>query len=117
VAYAQSEAFPASDWAGKASQRRYDQSAKGKRRHIRSNQQHKARYPDHIRARTAVNTALKAGKLVRQPCVYCGSAEAQGHHEDYGRPLEVTWMCGPCHRAYHRGEVEALSRLVGVEAI
>ena len=35
----------------------------------------------------------------------CGAANAQGHHEDYAKPLDVTWLCARCHSAVHRGAV------------
>lgn len=44
---------------------------------------------------------LKRGKIAKQPCVRCGSSESQMHHEDYSKPLEVTWLCRPCHLQVH----------------
>jgi len=46
-------------------------------------------------------TARKRGKVVQQPCVRCGSAKSEGHHEDYMKPLEVVWLCRPCHTEEH----------------
>ena len=57
--------------------------------------------PEKRAARTAVWKALSGGGLIKQPCK-CGCIEVQGHHEDYSKPLEVEWMCIPCHRKYHR---------------
>ena len=55
-------------------------------------------------ARTAVHAALKSGRLVKQPCVLCDSRRhVVGHHEDYTRPLDVTWLCTTCHRRHHNG--------------
>jgi hypothetical protein len=47
------------------------------------------------------NVLLRRGHLKRELCVVCGSAAAQMHHPDYGRPRNVVWMCAPCHRALH----------------
>lgn len=47
--------------------------------------------------------ALKIGKLKRGVCKKCGSTEkTHGHHEDYSKPLDVVWLCPPCHRELHR---------------
>ena len=51
-------------------------------------------------ARWAVNHAITAGRLVRQPCV-CGAVKSQAHHPNYEKPLDVKWLCAPCHRAEH----------------
>lgn len=49
----------------------------------------------------AFNKALRAGGLVRQPCVICGEPKSHGHHEDYARPLDVVWLCAIHHRWRH----------------
>lgn len=57
-------------------------------------------------ARSFVSVALSRGRLARQPCRDCGATPAEAHHKDYAKPLEVEWLCRPCHRAHHRhGEV------------
>jgi hypothetical protein len=37
-------------------------------------------------------------------CQICGSKEKKihGHHFDYAKPLEVTWLCVECHKEIHR---------------
>lgn len=50
----------------------------------------------------AVNNAIRDGLLVRQPCEVCGSKKSQGHHDDYGQPLEVRWLCTTHHAAWHK---------------
>jgi hypothetical protein len=54
------------------------------------------------KARTAYKTALKRGKLQRLPCMVCGDVEADGHHPDYSKPLDVVWLCGPHHVETHK---------------
>jgi hypothetical protein len=54
------------------------------------------------RARSAVDTALKNGTLERMPCERCGERNAQAHHDDYSKPLNVMWLCPKHHRERHR---------------
>ncbi len=53
-------------------------------------------------ARTKVSEALAAGTLRKEPCVRCGREDAQAHHDDHGRPLDVVWLCPPHHGERHR---------------
>lgn len=53
-------------------------------------------------ARSHAVTALRRGQLQRAPCEKCGAALAQMHHDDYSKPLQVRWLCVPCHRQWHR---------------
>ena len=56
----------------------------------------------HVRlAVNRVNKAILSGKLTREPCVVCGETRVVGHHEDYSRPLDVTWLCRIHHRIRH----------------
>lgn len=49
-----------------------------------------------------VSAALHAGVLVRRPCERCGRRKGvDGHHEDYSRPLDVTWLCKVHHSRRH----------------
>lgn len=56
------------------------------------------------KARTATKGAIKRGELVRpDACEGCGlEVKLQVHHPDYRKPLEIEWLCAPCHRAWHR---------------
>lgn len=65
-----------------------------------------AKHPKETRARTAVNNAVRDGRLQRTPCVVCGYEMAVGHHPDYDKPLSVVWLCRPCHAAVHLGRIE-----------
>jgi len=46
--------------------------------------------------------ALQSGLLTPGPCEECGQELAHGHHGDYGRPLEVRWLCPSHHQRLHR---------------
>ncbi len=54
------------------------------------------------KAHRAVSYAIKKGTLTRQPCIRCGNVKSEGHHEDYDKPLEVMWLCTPCHKQRHK---------------
>lgn len=56
---------------------------------------------DARRAHSAVRGALRKGLLKRGSCEVCGSFRVDGHHDDYGKPLEVRWLCRKHHRAFH----------------
>lgn len=52
----------------------------------------------------AVKTAVTRGVLRRpKTCSVCGGEhpKIQAHHEDYEKPLDVQWLCEPCHVWYH----------------
>lgn len=58
-------------------------------------------------ARTAANYRKRRGELEEQPCASCGATEGlEMHHEDYSKPLEVTWLCHGCHCEQHLAELE-----------
>jgi hypothetical protein len=62
------------------------------------------------KARLAVSNAIRTGKLRVQPCERCGyGVGVHAHHEDYSKPLDVNWLCKPCHGQRHR-EINAERR-------
>jgi hypothetical protein len=52
------------------------------------------------RARILMSHAIRRGELIREPCEICGK-KADGHHDNYDKPLEVRWLCPKHHRAAH----------------
>jgi len=59
-------------------------------------------HPEKAKANYDVSNAIRDGRLVKQPCERCGASKlVQAHHDDYSKPLEVRWLCFPCHRIHH----------------
>lgn len=59
-------------------------------------------HPEAYKAQTAVNNAVRDGRLLKEPCAICGTEKhVHGHHRDYSRPLDVIWMCARCHHRVH----------------
>jgi hypothetical protein len=86
----------------RASKRRYEQSEKGKARKRTANARMRRLYPDLIVVGNVVTTAVRAGRMVRQPCEVCGEPKTHAHHDDYSKPLDVRWLCPKHHREHHR---------------
>lgn len=55
-----------------------------------------------VKCHNAVARAIKSGELVRLPCIRCGDEKSVAHHEDYDKPLDVVWLCQPCHKQRHK---------------
>lgn len=55
-----------------------------------------------IAVRKISKKALRDGVLVKKPCEKCGAEKTEMHHEDYSKPLEVIWLCRPCHLEVHK---------------
>jgi hypothetical protein len=67
-----------------------------------------AKNPEKRKAQHAANNALRDGKIPRKYlCEMCGSTgPLQKHHHDYSKPLDVIWVCKPCHGKSHRKTAE-----------
>ena len=57
--------------------------------------------PIRKRARNLAQAAVRRGVLTRKPCEYCGHPKSHAHHDDYSKPLNVRWLCDPCHKQEH----------------
>ena len=61
---------------------------------------YRANNPDHYHAHTAVNNAVRDGRLKKPNyCSRCGRGDKviHAHHHDYSKPLDVEWLCVICH--------------------
>ncbi|RKZ99055.1 MAG: hypothetical protein DRQ46_00065 [Gammaproteobacteria bacterium] len=64
---------------------------------------YRKKYPEKYIAKIKTGNAMRNGKLIKQPCVKCGSTEnINAHHEDYSKPLEIIWLCRFHHGERHR---------------
>ena len=61
-----------------------------------------ARTKEKDAARSKFASHIQRGLIIRQPCEICGETPAEGHHDDYDKPLEVRWLCFRHHRELHK---------------
>jgi hypothetical protein len=62
-------------------------------------------------AHSAVAAAVVSGALVRSShCERCPTVadNTVAHHHDYDKPLDVEWLCRPCHGKHHAEHGPAL---------
>jgi hypothetical protein len=53
------------------------------------------------RARAYANVYKARGLLAQEACFICDAPKAEMHHADYGRPIEILWLCRACHLKHH----------------
>ena len=83
----------------------YDRK-RGSRQTHEDTKAYRARFPEKYKAHQAVGNAIRSGRLIKpEQCSECGEAGyIEGHHDDYSKPLEVRWLCSPCHHQHHAME-------------
>ena len=64
-----------------------------------------------MKCHNAVTRAIKKGTLIRMPCVRCSSEKSLAHHENYDEPLNVMWLCQPCHKQRHKEILNEMYRM------
>jgi len=62
----------------------------------------KIKYPEKYHANQLLNYAIKKRRIKRGNCEVCNKKQAQGHHDDYTKPLDVRWLCHLHHAEYHK---------------
>jgi hypothetical protein len=75
---------------------------------------YKLKNPEKARAHKIYRKAIKDGILTRMPCRVCGKPNAEGHHEDYSKPLEVIPLCRRHHAALSRKPRIATTQIQGL---
>lgn len=97
---------------------------RGKKRKGADNHFHRGGTKADPRAHDLVERAIKKGVLTNPgSCESCGASPrfkdgrtgVQAHHDDYNKPLEVRWLCQPCHHEWHKHNT-ATPREVAAEA-
>lgn len=81
--------------------RQYAATDNGRKKTLSAKRAYAARHPGRRAANIALCNALRDGRVTRDPCHCCGAAEVEGHHADYSRPLDVTWLCVEHHNQLH----------------
>lgn len=57
------------------------------------------------RVRSLAYAAMRRGQIQQTPCE-CGSTDdLEMHHDDYDKPLEVRFLCRPCHLLLPKDEL------------
>jgi len=72
---------------------------------LKYNRKRRLNNPGKIKARNAVNNAIRDGRLIKEPCEVCGNIKSEGHHPDHRSPLKVIWLCLKHHREHHGQKV------------
>lgn len=85
----------------------YAATPEGKAKGSQAKRAYSERNPIKRAAVTAVNNAIRSGRINRQPCEVCGNPKAQAHHDDYSKPLDVRWLCTKHHAEWHRRNTPA----------
>lgn len=83
----------------------YAQTPQGKQKITEIKKNYQKNHPSRRKAVNAVNNAVRDGLLIKPKNCQCCGVEAksiEGHHCDYNKPLDVMWLCGPCHKEWHR---------------
>ena len=90
-----------------AAREAYAQTPEGRRRGSAAKRRYTERNPVKKAAVVAVGNAIRDGRLTRQPCEVCANPKAQAHHDDYGKPLDVRWLCTTHHAEWHKHNTPA----------
>lgn len=88
---------------GKAAKKRASTKYNRSKAHAASNWLWRQKNKHKVRAHGLLAYHLKKGNIVRpNHCERCDDeCVPHGHHDDYSKPLDVKWLCVPCHKLEH----------------
>ena len=91
---------------GRESQRRGQKKFREGGGHAVIQDRYYAKFPEKKAAKELLRQAVKSGRKIKPDhCSECGqNTDLHGHHTDYFKPLDVQWLCQPCHVRAHHGE-------------
>jgi len=84
--------------------RRYQKTDAGKLAAKRGREKWESANGDKRAAHIILGNAVRGGRVDKpEKCTSCGAGgRIEGHHDDYTKPLDVTWLCRKCHVQLHR---------------
>jgi len=71
-----------------------------------NSKEYRVKNKEKYKAHNKVNNAVRDGRLLKPlKCEHCLETHNQieGHHKDYSKPLDIIWLCSPCHKILHLG--------------
>ena len=89
--------------AVKAARRARDASPEGRAVQRTADAKYRADHPVQRAAAMRLNYEVKMARVTKpDSCAKCDAvARLDAHHHDYAQPLNVAWLCRPCHKAWH----------------
>lgn len=74
-----------------------------KKKRYEANKRRALKNPHKEQARAILQASLRYKKIARPiSCYFCDKeTKLDGHHHDYKKPLDVTWLCRSCHTRLH----------------
>ncbi len=83
----------------------YQQTEAGRAAKKRARISYVTRNPERRAAHVVLGNAVRDGRIEPWPaCAHpegCESSKVEAHHPDYGRPLDVVWLCPAHHKQAH----------------
>lgn len=88
----------------KACQRKYMTTDKHKESNRIASKKYAEGNKEKKEAHRAVHMLIDKGLMEKADiCEKCGAENnIHAHHDDYSKPLEIRWLCGTCHRGWHK---------------
>lgn len=84
---------------------KYSKSEKGRQKRNEATKRARLKFPEKWEARKLLRLAIRRGEITKEKCRVCESANVQGHHPDYSKPLYVIWLCSKHHTEIHKGNL------------